>query len=68
MQESELRFHGNLKPSNCLVDSRWVLKIADVGLEDFRMQTTSLNVPYLLSDRCCDDEAVCIDLLYRYNS
>ena len=64
MQESNLRFHGNLKASNCLVDSRWVLKIADFGLEDFRQ--TLPNVEYLLADHCCHDEATCIDLLYRY--
>ena len=66
LQESDLHFHGNLKASNCLVDSRWVLKIADFGLQDFR--TTLPNVEYLLADRCCQDEATCIDLLYRYSA
>ncbi|XP_019412305.1 PREDICTED: atrial natriuretic peptide receptor 1 isoform X2 [Crocodylus porosus] len=28
--------HGNLKSSNCVVDSRFVLKITDYGLESFR--------------------------------
>jgi atrial natriuretic peptide receptor A len=32
LHESPIRFHANLKAANCLVDSRWVLKISDFGL------------------------------------
>ena len=32
LHDSQLRFHGNLKTANCLVDSRWVLKLSDFGL------------------------------------
>ena len=33
---SELRVHGNLKSSNCVVDGRFVLKITDFGLQSLR--------------------------------
>ncbi|XP_059146763.1 atrial natriuretic peptide receptor 2-like [Physella acuta] len=31
IHKSPLRSHGNLKSSNCVIDSRWVLKITDFG-------------------------------------
>ena len=36
VHRSPLRSHGALKSSNCVVDGRWVLKITDFGLRDFR--------------------------------
>lgn len=36
LHDSVIRYHGTLKPSNCLVDSRWVLKLADFGLHEFK--------------------------------
>ncbi|XP_046736974.1 guanylate cyclase 32E [Diprion similis] len=36
LHESPVRFHGALSTSNCLVDSRWVVKLADFGLREFK--------------------------------
>ena len=32
MHQSPIKYHGNLKSRNCVVDSRWVLKLTDFGL------------------------------------
>lgn len=36
IQSTDIKSHGDLKSPNCLVDSRWVLKIADYGLPTFK--------------------------------
>jgi serine/threonine protein kinase len=30
---SQVRVHGNLKSSNCVIDSRWVLKVTNFGVK-----------------------------------
>ncbi|CAH1789610.1 unnamed protein product [Owenia fusiformis] len=36
LHSSDMKSHGNLKTSNCVVDSRFVLKITDFGLHSLR--------------------------------
>lgn len=36
LHDSQIGSHGNLRSSNCLVDSRWVCQITDFGLYEFR--------------------------------
>ncbi|XP_070553696.1 atrial natriuretic peptide receptor 1-like [Ptychodera flava] len=38
LHKSAMKVHGNLKSSNCLVDGRWVVKLCDYGLSDFRLR------------------------------
>ncbi|KAF5272833.1 hypothetical protein FQR65_LT00429 [Abscondita terminalis] len=39
LHNSEIKTHGSLKSSNCVVDSRFVLKITDFGIQFLRMHT-----------------------------
>ena len=39
IHKSPLKFHGRLKSTNCLLDSRWVVKISDFGLGRLRKVT-----------------------------
>lgn len=39
LHNSDIKSHGSLKSSNCVVDSRFVLKITDFGLDFLRDRT-----------------------------
>ena len=63
LHDSPVGFHGNLKTSNCLVDSRWVLKLADFGLQIFNVDW--LDLPQILAKSNHIKEDLCENLLYR---
>lgn len=44
LHDSQLGFHGNLKSSNCLIDSNWTLKITNFGLKHIRNATKPLGM------------------------
>ncbi|KAK3101586.1 hypothetical protein FSP39_004669 [Pinctada imbricata] len=48
IHKSDLRFHGNLKSSNCLIDSRWTCKLTDFGPRHIRGENivTKTDDPY----------------------
>lgn len=44
LHQSDIKSHGNLKSSNCVVDSRFVLKITDFGLHLLRKPNISDDI------------------------
>ncbi|ESN90567.1 hypothetical protein HELRODRAFT_96557 [Helobdella robusta] len=44
LHSSDIKYHGNLKSSNCVVDSRFVLKVTDFGLLELRSRRSSHDV------------------------
>ena len=41
LHDSPVNFHGNLKSANCLVDSRWTVRVADYGLRELKLGAES---------------------------
>lgn len=54
LHDSPVRFHGSLHTSNCLVDSRWVVKLSDFGLREFKRgaEDPSLKDPKKILEKC----------------
>lgn len=61
LHDSPIGFHGNLKLTNCLVDSRWVLKLTDFG-HVFDAEWPDL-IDIIYNNQV--DEELCESLLYR---
>ncbi|XP_062715719.1 speract receptor isoform X1 [Aedes albopictus] len=59
LHDSPLRFHGSLRTSNCLIDSRWVVKLSDFGLFGFKQGADEMH------DEKEKAESKCEKLLYR---
>uniref|UniRef100_A0ABM0MJJ6 guanylate cyclase n=1 Tax=Saccoglossus kowalevskii TaxID=10224 RepID=A0ABM0MJJ6_SACKO len=58
IHNSVIKIHGNLTSSNCVVDSRFVLKITDFGLNELRTNN-------MLTVDIADSYADYAKLLYR---
>lgn len=52
LHNSIIGHHGSLKSSNCVVDSRFVLKITDYGLASFRSPCDSEDTHALYASEC----------------
>ncbi|XP_017842260.1 receptor-type guanylate cyclase Gyc76C isoform X1 [Drosophila busckii] len=44
IHSSQLIYHGNLKSSNCVVTSRWMLQVSDFGLHELRQCAESESI------------------------
>nr|XP_005315328.1 atrial natriuretic peptide receptor 2-like [Chrysemys picta bellii] len=52
LHNSIIGHHGSLKSSNCVVDSRFVLKITDYGLASFRSSCDAEDSHALYASEC----------------
>lgn len=54
LHDSPVRFHGALHSANCLVDSRWVVKLADFGLREFKRgaEQPGIKDPAKVREKC----------------
>jgi hypothetical protein len=51
LHSSEVKSHGNLSSTNCVVDSRFTLKITDFGLPSLRTRNYEFNEKFFKSNK-----------------
>lgn len=54
LHDSPLRCHGNLCTANCLIDSRWVVKLSDFGLYAFKKGGAGATTFASISENGCE--------------
>jgi len=66
VHSSLLRFHGSLRSVNCVIDSRWVLKVTDYGVNQF-YQKCKAKRPLADKGETTANTATCSCYSSRYN-
>jgi hypothetical protein len=66
LHSSEIRSHGRLKSSNCVVDGRFVLKVTDFGLHSLRVRSDNDNIDNITYAYHRGNMATLLTMLYDH--